>query len=167
MTSTLEPPGGQESPEPYDSRADTLAHIEVVRSFLRCFARELLRRADVHDASKLEDPEKAGFDEFTPKLRAMTYGSAEYTQALADLGAVLTHHYEHNSHHPEHYANGFSGMNLPDVVEMFCDWAAAVQRHDDGNLRRSIAMNAERFGYDEQVEVMLVNTLGAFEGAPD
>lgn len=163
----LEPTDGAESPAEYDSRPDTLAHIEVVRSFLRCFARELLRRADVHDASKLEDPEKAGFDEFTPKLKAMTYGSDEYKQALTDLGVVLEHHYAANSHHPEHYANGFSGMNLPDVVEMFCDWAAAVQRHADGDLRRSIAMNAERFGYDEQVEVMLMNTLGAFEGAPD
>lgn len=150
----------------YDSALDTLEHIGVVRGYLMAFAQELVRRASVHDLSKLADPEKAGFDEFTPKLREMTYGSAEYEQARRDLGGALDHHYARNSHHPEHYPNGILGMNLPDVVEMFCDWAAAVQRHADGDLRRSIEINQERFVYGGQFKALLTNTLGAYAGAP-
>lgn len=150
----------------YDSTQDSLEHINVVRSYMLAFAGELLRRAGVHDLSKLSDPEKAGFDEYTPKLRAMTYGSPEYQQALVELGEVLNHHYGNNSHHPEHYPNGILGMNLPDVVEMFCDWAAAVQRHADGDLRRSIEINQERFVYGGQFKALLTNTLGAYAGAP-
>lgn len=37
----------------YDSRPETYEHIGVVRSYLMGVVRELLDRADGHDASKL------------------------------------------------------------------------------------------------------------------
>ena len=150
----------------YDSRQDTLEHIEKVRRALWEFTHELQRRADVHDASKLESPEKEAFDEVTPALRGLTYGSDEYKANIAKLGEALKHHYAVNSHHPEHYPNGVDGMTLVDVVEMFCDWKAATERHADGNLERSIEINRERFQMSEQLAQIFQNTREWIEADP-
>lgn len=87
----------------YDSTKDTQEHIENVRSYLQDIIENLWARQIDHDASKLQSPEKEMFDEFTPKLKALTYGSNEYKACLKDMGQALKHHYEANSHHPEHY----------------------------------------------------------------
>lgn len=87
----------------YDSTKDTQAHIDRVAELLNQAADELRRRGSVHDQSKLADPEKALFDEYTPKLKDCTYGSDEYKAFLAGLKPALDHHYANNSHHPEHY----------------------------------------------------------------
>ena len=46
----------------YDSRADTLAHIHRVRDRIDVFVGEMLARGRAHDASKLEESEKAVLD---------------------------------------------------------------------------------------------------------
>ena len=49
------------------------------------------------------------------------------------MGPALQHHYEDNCHHPEHYRNGIHDMNMVDLIEMLCDWRAAIKRyHPDG-----------------------------------
>lgn len=146
----------------YDSRPDTWEHIATVRRMLSAVIGDLLLRADRHDLSKLEEPELSLFDEFTPKLRATTYGSAEYERYREAMGEALEHHYLVNSHHPEHFAAGILGMTLTDLVEMLCDWKAATMRHDDGDLRRSISeVNKRRFGYGDEIEHLLLNTAEA------
>lgn len=59
----------------------------------------------------------------------------------------------------EDTSRGLHGMTLLDVVEMFCDWQAAVSRHKDGNLMNSIAINQKRFGYSDEVRRILENTV--------
>lgn len=145
-------------PPDYDSRPDTYKHIGEVRSRLLAVAHDLIERAHVHDASKLESPEVEVFNEFTPKLRDSTYGSDEYRDFLAAMGEGLAHHYAHNRHHPEFFENGVAGMNLLDVIEMLADWKAATLRHADGDLARSIEQNAERFGYGDEFKALLLNT---------
>lgn len=188
----------------YDSRPDTLKHIERVQDLLRAVRMDLIVRANAHDASKLEAPELEGFNEWTPKLKALTYGSPEYKAALDGLGVALKHHYAANSHHPEHYPwrcpvccwqgktedarpcpsdsprlycphccgvgmiyeselmfepeRGVAGMSLLDLIEMFCDWKAATERHADGDLAKSIEINAKRFKLDPQLVSILLNT---------
>lgn len=94
----------------YDSRKDTLAHIERVRDLLNEVINNFRHRSEIHDASKLESPEKEVFDKVTPKLRGLTYGSPEYHASLREMGDALAHHYRHNSHHPEHYALWSCGL---------------------------------------------------------
>jgi len=106
----------------YDSKVDTLLHIKRVAELLTEASTELLRRATIHDNSKLESPEKEIFDVMTPKLKGSEYGSPEYKEMLKELGVALEHHYAKNSHHPEHYVNGVNGFDLFDLVEMFFDW---------------------------------------------
>lgn len=142
----------------YDSTNDTLQHIELVTTNLGQVIGNLQARGMVHDLSKLKPPEKPIFDAMTPKLKELTYGSEEYKAALAQMGEALAHHYEHNSHHPEHNLDGINGMSLLDVIEMFCDWKAASQRHADGDFVDSLRINRERFGVSDQLQRIFENT---------
>jgi len=146
----------------YDSAYDNMNHVDEVRNKIRQVVVDLEERAIVHDASKFEKPEKPIFDEFTPKLKDSTYGSDEYKQFLADMKPALDHHYAVNDHHPEHFQFGIKDMNLVQLIEMLCDWKAASMRHDDGDLGKSIEINADRFGYDKGLTAILWNTANYF-----
>lgn len=143
---------------------DTFRHIERVRNLLNVCVSDLLRRGEMHDQTKLAEPEVALFTEYTSKLAGCTYGSEEYNRNLEAIRPALQHHYAHNSHHPEHYKNGVDDMNLLDVVEMLCDWKAASERHNDGNIRKSIEINANRFGLSHQLVKILENTASVMFG---
>ena len=142
----------------YDSKADTLMHIERVNQLLHKAAIELIKRGNIHDKSKLEEPEKSDFDRLTPLLKTLTYGSEEYKASLVELQVALKHHYANNSHHPEHYENGVNGFDLFDLMEMFFDWKAAGERHADGNIYKSIEINKDRFKLSEQTIDIFTNT---------
>lgn len=152
----------QSEPCPYDSKADTLEHILEVNKNLRLMVSHLLRRGENHDQSKLQEPEKSAFDSLGTRLRGLTYGSEEYRASLRELKPALLHHYQCNSHHPEHYSDGISGMCILDFLEMFCDWLAATKRHADGDIIKSIHHNQGRFGYSDEVKSMLLNTVKYF-----
>lgn len=137
---------------------DTFRHIERVRNLLNICISDLMERGEMHDQSKLESPEVEAFTEFTNKLAACTYGSAEYNANKEAMGPALEHHYANNRHHPEYHKDGVSDMNLLDIVEMLCDWKAASERHNNGNIRKSIEINADRFGISPQLVKMLENT---------
>jgi hypothetical protein len=147
-----------ESNANYDSTSDTLIHIRNVQGKLNAVARELTIRGEKHDSSKLLSPEKEIFDEYTPKLKNSTYGSDEYKSFLIGMGEALKHHYDNNRHHPEHFSNGINGMTLIDLIEMFCDWKAASERHADGDIFKSIEINSKRFNIDGQLKKILINT---------
>lgn len=142
----------------YDSRPDTYAHIHEVQKCLMQIVQSLMVRLHSHDLSKLEPPELEVFDEFTPKLKATTYNSAEYKHYLRQMNIGLEHHYAVNDHHPEHFFNGIYEMDLMQLIEMLADWKAATLRHEDGDLRRSIMENADRFRYDKNMTMMLLRT---------
>lgn len=141
-----------------DSTKETQEHINRVGEFIGVIITGLVDRACKHDASKLKEPEKAIFDEVSGKLKEMTYGSKEYFAQFEKMRPALDHHYAKNSHHPEYHAAGIKGMDLIDIIEMFCDWCAATERHDDGNIGRSINNNMDRFGYEEILASIFVNT---------
>jgi hypothetical protein len=140
------------------SKFKTLRHIETVRNFINSCVKELLTRGEKHDASKLEDPESSTFEVYTDKLRDVTYGSPEFNQLKNEMAPALAHHYANNPHHPEHFKNGIRDMTLIDLVEMFCDWKASSLRHNDGNILKSIEINQIRFGYSEDLKLILENT---------
>lgn len=142
-----------------EARLQTLKHISRVCHFIHRFVEQLLIRGETHDASKLQSPEVEMFAKVTGNLNGLTYGSPEYeAQVKAMLSDALGHHYEHNRHHPEHHGDGIDGMNLIDLVEMFCDWRAATERHADGDIYKSIAYNRERFGMCPQLVRIFENT---------
>lgn len=147
------------SEEKYDSAPETLEHIERVRYYMNPMIDNLIKRALIHDQSKLESPEKEYFDEFTPRLKMLTFGTPEYTQNIQDLKPALDHHYAVNDHHPQfHGEDGINSMNLLSLIEMLADWKAAGERGKNGNIYKSIEINAERFGISKQLKKILINT---------
>lgn len=147
----------------YEARVSTHEHIAQVRGLVLGAAIDLQQRAHRHDRTKLLSPEVEVFDEATAELKQLTYGSPAYKQALEKMGPALEHHYEVWDHHPEHHAGGIQEMDLIQILEMLCDWIAATRRHTDGDIRRSIEQNAERFGYGPEIKRLLHNTVKVLE----
>ena len=75
---------------------------------------------------------------------------------------ALEHHYKENRHHPEHFENGIKGMTLIDLVEMISDWKAASERHNNGDIIKSIEINQKRFGYSDDIKQILLNTVQTY-----
>lgn len=163
-------PGGAKCVEAYCSFDDTQKHRARVFSLVGAAASEINLRGREHDLSKLSQPEKDYFDEFTPRLKGSTYGSDEYKDFLKELAPALDdHHYPKNRHHPEHHENGMKDMNLLDLIELLADWKAAGERHGDGNLAVSILLNMdrERFKMPVWIRDLLLRTaedLGWWDG---
>ena len=172
----------------YDSKEDTLKHIDHVVNYLGRLYSQLVMRGESHDKTKLCNPEKSVFDEFTPKLAESTYGSDEYKRYLSEMKPALDHHYTENRHHPEHYkkfvCNGcfkeyrempntcdvcgysqfqeesdISQMTLIDLCEMITDWKAATLGHNNGDILKSIEINQKRFRYSDELRKILENTV--------
>jgi hypothetical protein len=147
----------------YDSTKDTVDHINNVQEYLLLMATKLLDRGLNHDRSKLDDPELEIFNEFTPKLKQLTFDSDEYKKCREEMAPALNHHYAKNRHHPEHFAEGINDMTLIDILEMLCDWKAATLRQNDGNLRKSLDSASKRFNIDTQLKKILLNSIGLFD----
>lgn len=140
-------------------KAKTYEHVLQVQRQLNEFAHDLIHRGEVHDASKFEEPELSGFAIATEKLAGLEYGSKEYLDNLKDLTPTLEHHYSKNRHHPEHFPDGIDGMTLIDLLECLADWKAATGRNKAGNIRKSLDINAERYGMSKQLKKIFENTI--------
>ena len=81
---------------------ETLVHIHNIQYYLQEIVKNLLDRSQLHDRSKLEDPELSTFIKYTPKLKDTEYNSKEYKSFLKEMKPALDNHYSKNSHHPEH-----------------------------------------------------------------
>jgi hypothetical protein len=136
--------------------SDVLEHKAKVKYWLNGFIHVLQGRAEAHDKSKLQPPEKEMFDAFTPRLKETVFGSDEYKAALADMGDALKHHYASNRHHPEHFENGVNDMTLLDLLEMVADWMAAAEAK---NQSVNLAYLAGRFSISPQLVDIIANTL--------
>jgi predicted glycoside hydrolase/deacetylase ChbG (UPF0249 family) len=144
----------------YDSTKDTEKHIETVRDFLGIAIGLLVGRSLSHDNSKLQEPEKSMYDEFKPKIKAVEqefgYGSPQYEEIVKQMGKALRHHFDTNSHHPEHYPNGINGMSLLDLIEALADWKAASTQY---GTALNLEANRKRFGMSDQLFEIFKNTV--------
>lgn len=141
----------------------TVNHILQVQKLINKLVMALLERGNQHDNSKLYDPEADTFAFYTSKLHSLEFGSEEYKQCLEEMKTTLDHHYAKNRHHPEHFANGITDMNLIDLIEMLADWKAASMRHDSGNLEKSIDYNQKRFQMPAELVKIFKNTIVLLE----
>ncbi len=146
------------------SKFKTIRHMETVRNYINAVILKLMERGEQHDQAKLQSPEVEIFDIYTPMLRATTYRSKEYEQCIKDMKLAVDHHNAIYSHHPEHFKNGIRGMDLLDLIEMMCDWKSASMRHADGDIKKSVIINQERFGYSDDLKEILLNTVREIEG---
>ena len=133
-------------------------HISRVRRHINTFIQLLIRRAEKHDKSKLEEPELSWWKEMDKEPR-YPYGSKEYEQKLKRWSKVFKHHYQYNRHHPEHYEYGVSEMTLIDIVEMMCDW---LGYKDTTTITEALKICDEqmvRYNISEELRQVIFNTL--------
>jgi hypothetical protein len=142
--------------------SETLKHVNEVRDNIWTLIKELDKRAQVHDASKFEEPERTVFAESTPKLAKTEYGTPEYDKLLEEVKPAIEHHYAKNTHHPEHWPHGIEDMDLLDLVEALCDWIAATKRNKNGNIHKSIEHNEKRFNITPQLSKIITNTVNRY-----
>lgn len=148
--------------EKIKSIIDNLEHIAHVRRFIRRVTSAAESRGDIHDLSKMKEPEMTMYAKWVPRLKELQYGTDEYRAALDEMGEGLEHHYRVNRHHPEANEEGVAGMDLVDLIEMACDWAAAGKRTKCGNWVDSVETNEERFNLDPQLASILRNSAHLF-----
>lgn len=139
--------------------AETRLHIQRVQHFINKFVVDLIHRGEIHDASKLQEPELSGFAANTGKLEKVEFGSEEYKGLLTELAPTINHHYSKNRHHPQHWKNGINDMTLLDLLEMLADWKAAGERNANGNIRKSIEVNAAKYEMSPQLVKIFENTV--------
>jgi hypothetical protein len=142
----------------------TLEHKKLVGENMTKLITELTRRAIIHDFSKFSEAEAPYFDKTLPRLATSTFGSPGYQELLDELKPALDNHYAVNSHHPQYYKDGVQGMDLFDLIEMMADWLAATQRHNDGNIHKSLAINHKRFNIPDGLMPILENTINFLTG---
>jgi len=138
---------------------ETVKHQHSVRKNIYDVILALDKRAKDHDASKLESPEQEIFGEHVEELSKTEYGGEAYKQLLEKIKPALDNHYAKNRHHPEHWPNGIDDMTLVDLLEMICDWKASTARNKNGNIRKSIEVNAKRFNMSPQLVKIFENTV--------
>jgi len=136
-------------------------HKRLVGENMRRVATAWFQRAVEHDNSKFGDGEFAEYARQQPMYSKARYGTPEYEACMQAIKPAIEHHYQANSHHPEHFPNGVNDMNLLDVLEMVCDWMAAAKRVPGDTLKLD-AMR-QRFNIDEQLFSIIQHTVEYLE----
>lgn len=127
----------------------TTKHKFQIMMFMVKVCFKIMKRAWVHDLSKYSKHE-APYFAAVGNTKDIKYNSPEYKESLKRLESALQHHYDNNSHHPQHYDKGFKEMTPLDRIEMLCDWKASTLRYKGGDIKESLEANRKRFGYTVQ-----------------
>ena len=132
--------------------------VQVFRFMFKVMCK-IFKRAFIHDFSKFGKHEAPYFAK-AKGLKNFEYGSLEYKKMIKEtLKPALDHHYKNNSHHPEFHEKGINDMGLLDQIEMLCDWKASTLRTKNGDIKKSLELNQNRFGYSENTKNKYINLL--------
>lgn len=101
--------------------------------------------------SREENDEIYSYNKFVVLLAANAK-NADSDDTLGRLNNYL-------GHKQAEYTSSVNNMNLFDLIEMFIDWTAACQRHADGDINKSIEINASRFALSPQLVEIFKNTV--------
>lgn len=136
-------------------------HKRNVRKRMLFIADEIIKRADMHDDSKLDYPELGWLVAMDKEGRA-PYGSEAYFEKMKRWDCFFKHHYRENTHHPDHYDDKTYGMNIIDIVEMMCDVISYFDELESTKAFEIIDEQAERFGLSEELASILKATLTTY-----
>ncbi len=138
---------------------DTLMHISEVQENLAEIRADLEQRGISHDRTKLLPVEFDAFVSTRPKFKKANYGSPEYQECVDAIKPSIDHHYAYNRHHTGFFDDGFSDMNLLDILEMLADWKAASRRSPDLSFVDSLPKAFDKYSIPENMQKHIVATL--------
>lgn len=123
----------------------------------------LLRRANIHDNSKLVGPEL--------ELLSNLYGNQESfvnpnVQLSDSQREIIEKHWENNRHHPEHYGN-VEKMSELDIIEMCCDWYARSLQYGTEFLSFIKTRQETRFHFPEEMFEKVLKYCEILDNAED
>lgn len=134
-----------------------LLYIAIDKIELKGYKKELYYRLKKHDNDKLLPENKKEIIEFSYEIDKYEYGTKEYFDILNKYSNTINKHYIINSHHPEHYKNGYADMSIIDKIEMVCDWVACIICNNF-YLDTGINKNIERFNIPDKDIMKIINT---------
>jgi hypothetical protein len=138
---------------------DLIMHKIEVSENLKEVESELNRRGIVHDKSKFLPIEHDAFVKTRPDFKKANYGTPEYQKCIEAIQPSIDHHYSNNRHHVAYHENGFSDMNLIDILEMLADWKAANRRSPDLNFEDSLPSCYKKYNIPENMQKHIEKTL--------
>ncbi len=143
---------------------NTLGWLREQKLGRRGVAKRMREQGKEHDDSKFSEEEMSRYVQETQALNQNDHHSEEHRKARERLAEAAKHHYDKNSHHPEHFGEkGVNGMNLLDVTEMVCDWMASTHRKEELKFSTILEENEKRFGISEPLYKLMENTASALE----
>jgi len=138
----------------------TLKHKLFVILYILLFCIKLIWRGIIHDYSKFTLFEARSYGKYYPEFKKITYGTEGYAKLLRKFQPAIDQHYRYNRHHPQHFEDGYSGMHLLDLIEMFIDWKAASRKKTGtGSLEKSLLINTKRFKMSDDISKIMHNSL--------
>lgn len=144
-----------------DSLIKTRRHRNIVSNLMNLLIMELHKKAETHDQSKLESPEAEIFAFYPDYIEESNYMSEEYQSLIKHYNEAITHHFQNNSHHPEHFKNGVKDMNIIEIIEMLCNWKANLK--DCESLDTKIKKYKKLYGLSNDLTNILLNTSKLFD----
>lgn len=111
------------------------------------FALLLMKRAFVHDISKLSEYEfhaSDALDSFNKHSRNREYVFSDKEKVF------LEEHWKNNRHHPEHW-DDINDMNDIDLAEMVCDWHARSTEFNDDLLAYIKHRQSTRYAFPDNL----------------
>ena len=143
--------------------AALIRHQKHVEANMGQLASELVRRAHVHDQSKLSPSELEGFIEIHQIAREHPIGTPEYEVAMR-TATCIKEHFSNNSHHPEHHATT-ADMGWLDIIEMVLDWKAASDTYGHKSVHDVLDYQQKRHGFSPEQWWLIIQIANWIEPA--
>ncbi len=124
----------------------------------------LQARADLHDHSKLLEPESNGYIWLTWYHRCKNNGTDfSYPPEVENIVKEACHHHLHsNSHHPESYGD-VEQMTILDIVEMVSDWTAMSQEYGQGSCLDYVLAHIDQWGFSDEKKQLIFATIAELD----
>ena len=142
----------------FETIYNIIKHRNSVKNKLDFISKEIKKRGEEHDLSKLQYPELGWLIQMDkePKYK---YGTSEYFEKMKKWQKFFVHHYANNRHHPDHFKFGICDMTLIDLCEYIADIISYYDEMHVDDALKTVEEQKERFGFDEQLSQILKNTL--------
>ena len=142
-----------------DTLTEIFQHRDYVKVNLDQVCAELERMGDLHDLSKLDEEAFDAFCSTREDFKRANYGDELYKKCTERIKPAVKRHYKLNRHHTDYHENGFSDMDLIDILEMLAGWKGASRRSPDLSFEDSLPKAFEKYKVPENMQKHIRATL--------
>jgi len=141
----------------YRHKMRVAEHSTSVSELLSGFIADLIKRVGKHDRDKTIEPQLSLW------IKTEDVEIPVSNLDNPNLKAAVEAHWKSSDHHPEHYENGISDMNLLTLVEMVVDWSARLDNNPN-SIKAWMQSARERWDICPKFAKVLSNTIYLMKG---